>query len=713
MKTKICAIIVSVIMLLSVLPITTLALGANSVTLVLLNNNGDATVAKEYSESQNFVWNSELDADGNKTGIDTIAHINEFPFDDTNLKAGYFVQANEGYYIDGVYRCDTDYEAENNTLYGNFSALGFPEEPENQVKYNPQYDENGFLVKALITQLTWPEEHFYISFAKIPDEAICVRTFSELQAALADSSVKEINIYDDIDITENLNITKSVQVIAGNVTVAQGVVINVSGENSSFGASWLTTCDVNDDSDYAWSFVTNNGTIIANSDAEIGQLKENNGEITVGSGAILETCQINNVGATITVKSGGELHSVQGSEIRNSGTVILEQGATAITWMGQGFKNSGSLVINGTFNSGYYNSDDQNWDVGGFTDDNGAITGSGVFNNYMPNVDTTKINFEAFNGTVNNLLDSVSSFAELKAAAQNSNPLIFINDNIRVTESLTLIGKKVVQVAWMDDKDDYSLTLAPGVVLSLQNSVIDGIEIIKEPTQDINISDASTGIKIASDNTILPENTKLKVEKITSGADFEKANVILGDSVTGTVLYSITLESENVKVQPSGKVKVYLPVPDGFDASKATVYYINSETGSKEEYKVSIECIDNTNYIVFETDHFSVYALAMKVHVHTLVNVAANAATADKAGNVEYWYCSECGKYFSDAEGKNEITLESTVIAATGTINSPTNPQTGGNSNLIFSLVLLFVSGGTFMTFYATKNYKKKKVNNR
>lgn len=50
---------------------------------------------------------------------------------------------------------------------------------------------------------------------------------------------------------------------------------------------------------------------------------------------------------------------------------------------------------------------------------------------------------------------------------------------------------------------------------------------------------------------------------------------------------------------------------------------------------------------------------------HTITKVAAKAATATTPGNIEYYTCSGCSKCFSDAEGKNVITLESTVIPAT------------------------------------------------
>ena len=45
-----------------------------------------------------------------------------------------------------------------------------------------------------------------------------------------------------------------------------------------------------------------------------------------------------------------------------------------------------------------------------------------------------------------------------------------------------------------------------------------------------------------------------------------------------------------------------------------------------------------------------------------LVHVPAKAATTREEGNIEYWYCEACGKYFSDAEAEHEITQADTVI---------------------------------------------------
>ena len=44
-----------------------------------------------------------------------------------------------------------------------------------------------------------------------------------------------------------------------------------------------------------------------------------------------------------------------------------------------------------------------------------------------------------------------------------------------------------------------------------------------------------------------------------------------------------------------------------------------------------------------------------------LKHIDAKAATAAAEGNIEYWYCEDCGKYFSDKDGTKEIAKADTV----------------------------------------------------
>ena len=51
---------------------------------------------------------------------------------------------------------------------------------------------------------------------------------------------------------------------------------------------------------------------------------------------------------------------------------------------------------------------------------------------------------------------------------------------------------------------------------------------------------------------------------------------------------------------------------------------------------------------------------------HTMTKTEAKAATCTEDGNNEYYTCSACGKAFKDADGKTETTVEAEKIAATG-----------------------------------------------
>ncbi len=55
-----------------------------------------------------------------------------------------------------------------------------------------------------------------------------------------------------------------------------------------------------------------------------------------------------------------------------------------------------------------------------------------------------------------------------------------------------------------------------------------------------------------------------------------------------------------------------------------------------------------------------------QAHTHDMTYVTAVEATCTEEGNTAYYKCDGCGKYYSDQEGKNEITLSSTVVAAKG-----------------------------------------------
>ena len=93
---------------------------------------------------------------------------------------------------------------------------------------------------------------------------------------------------------------------------------------------------------------------------------------------------------------------------------------------------------------------------------------------------------------------------------------------------------------------------------------------------------------------------------------------------------------------------------------------------------------------------------------HTnLKHFPAKAATKTTEGNIEYWYCEGCGKYFSEKDGTKEIKKADTVTAKLK--DDSQFPQTGDTSNLVLWIALLFVSSGAAIG--TTIVSRKKKYN--
>ena len=92
---------------------------------------------------------------------------------------------------------------------------------------------------------------------------------------------------------------------------------------------------------------------------------------------------------------------------------------------------------------------------------------------------------------------------------------------------------------------------------------------------------------------------------------------------------------------------------------------------------------------------------ALDPHNHAaLVKTEAKAATAQAEGNIAYWHCADCDKYFSDAAATTEIQKADTVTAKLQPASNgdkgedPKSPETGDNVDPMRFVMLLLVSGG-------------------
>lgn len=85
--------------------------------------------------------------------------------------------------------------------------------------------------------------------------------------------------------------------------------------------------------------------------------------------------------------------------------------------------------------------------------------------------------------------------------------------------------------------------------------------------------------------------------------------------------------------------------------TKGHVQYYECTCGKKYYDLAATELVSNEDDLIL--DYVS----------HNATHVEAVAANCNMPGNIEYWHCNVCGKYFSDAACTTQITQSSTVIA--------------------------------------------------
>ena len=120
-------------------------------------------------------------------------------------------------------------------------------------------------------------------------------------------------------------------------------------------------------------------------------------------------------------------------------------------------------------------------------------------------------------------------------------------------------------------------------------------------------SDILTNISISTNSGALSLDTTIKAKKITSGDEYNRILKIL--NVTDNEMFDLKLFSsglnKNITKLDDGTFEVRIPVTEKLKGKKLVAYYVYGN--NKTEYPVTID----GNYAIFNTDHFSIYTLAV------------------------------------------------------------------------------------------------------
>ena len=209
--------------------------------------------------------------------------------------------------------------------------------------------------------------------------------------------------------------------------------------------------------------------------------------------------------------------------------------------------------------------------------------------------------------------------------------------------------------------------------------------------------DASLNITYLRSDRVTLDNVRPVISGIEDGKTYcEAQTVTVDEKYVGTVTVNgteVTLdETGSFTLAPAdGEQKIVVTDKAG-NIAEMTVTVNDGHTGG------TATCTDKA---VCEACGKAYGEPDPKNHTD-LKHIPAKAATEDAEGNIEYWYCEGCGKYYSDKDGTKEIKKADTVTA-----KLPKTPPTGDTSSLSLWLALVLASGGA-ATGAAALSKKKK-----
>ena len=117
-------------------------------------------------------------------------------------------------------------------------------------------------------------------------------------------------------------------------------------------------------------------------------------------------------------------------------------------------------------------------------------------------------------------------------------------------------------------------------------------------------------------------------------------------------------------ISGDGQINFTIVIADGYTYEGLTKSEISG--GYKNLKDNSTDDLPYTYRITKITGDVTITITPEQSHTHSLTHYDAVDATCEETGNIEYWYCEECGTYFSDEEAATEISLSDITIEAIG-----------------------------------------------
>lgn len=401
-----------------------------------------------------------------------------------------------------------------------------------------------------------------------------------------------------------------------------------------------------------------------------------------GNYSVLKLGQGNGITHSLTLKDNASLYCVQ-----DNAYLEAEGRATSGDHAGCGVLADGDILVqdNAILKATAYAEAISTW--GRFTVNGGKLI----------------VKSENSNGVYSDATIDISNNATVEATGYY--PALFGNTGVTIANS-------TVKAVGTDDAAIFSRN-----TITLNNSIIDA-----EAHFDYHGISATNGVQVIGCwiNTTGTETFDSDPNGIADSVLFnKKVGRVIGNA---SIPSDVTVESDMKLTIPAGTT---LTVPA--DITLTNHGLITLEGTMNRDSTIICDrhtggtatCVDKAKCDIC----LAAYGDVDTTNHSDLRHVTKVDATATADGNIEYWYCEGCGKYFSDKNGTKEIKKADIVTAKlkddskspqTGDNSKPKDdsksPQAGDNSNLALWIALLFISGSAAI---GTTVVSRKKMYNR
>lgn len=238
--------------------------------------------------------------------------------------------------------------------------------------------------------------------------------------------------------------------------------------------------------------------------------------------------------------------------------------------------------------------------------------------------------------------DNSQDKSELETAIQEAQA---IDSSLYTPKTYAALQAEITKANIVNESEYYLQDEVDAQTASLESAVTalrtveEGDLPDEEPNEDngspdgkaeTHLTDTASGIQLIADSGVLPAETQLIINQLTSGAVYDSVKLQISDISGKFTVFDISLEKDGVTIQPDGTVTVKIPIPEGYDASKIKLYHIKGDTRTEVAFTIS------GNYIIFTADSFSPYVIVEAANTQAVTTGTSTVRTGDSESMTMY-----------------------------------------------------------------------------